>query len=161
MNISFRFGFGFELRVELVLCGSYSSGSDEPGSDTMFSITSQHHNQSIYSSFIQEKEVSYSQGTSVSSLKLHRSWQDSELLVSTPTSPSPMDLSLALSMSKTTPFFMLNSPHQYQLKAVTFPIASKPAGPWSFFLASSDMEESYELQRKQEPSSDEPGSDTI
>ncbi|KAG5373756.1 hypothetical protein IGI04_042927 [Brassica rapa subsp. trilocularis] len=26
---------GFELRVELVLCGSYSSGSDEPGSDTI------------------------------------------------------------------------------------------------------------------------------
>ncbi|KAG5373876.1 hypothetical protein IGI04_042808 [Brassica rapa subsp. trilocularis] len=46
--------------------------------------------------------------------------QDSELLVSIPTSPSPMDLSLELSMSKTPPFFMLSSPHQYQLKAITF-----------------------------------------
>ena len=129
-----------------------------------------------------------------------------------------MDLSLELSMSKTPPFFMLSSPHQYQLKAITFLLGQwirpsldialklgwldrlihhcfqgsfffmgfmrecrsardsfwtpwmsipsswrveQPAGPWSFFLASSDMEESYELQRKQEPSSDEPGSDTM
>jgi len=33
MGMSSR--IGFELRVELVLCGSYSSGSDEPGSDTI------------------------------------------------------------------------------------------------------------------------------
>ncbi|KAF3555798.1 hypothetical protein F2Q69_00014879 [Brassica cretica] len=41
-----------------------------------------------------------------------RSWQDSELLVSTPTSPSPMDLSLALSMSKTPPLFIFELPYQ-------------------------------------------------
>ena len=128
----------------------------------------------------------------------------SELLVSTPTSPSFMDLSLEPTMPKTPPLFIFESPYQVQVES--FHLSSWTVNgngldmlPMAFFLQDDhervendqgqlldamdeyifilkrlnnrlDMSSSsawkwhgseLELVRKLEPSSDEPGSDTI